>query len=148
MFVRLSPCTHGGGKGGCAGLLVNIAREKGVLAYVGKGENRWASVHHKDAAVLFRLALESGTAGTRYHAVAEQGVSTKEIATAIGQALNIPTVGVPAQEIASHYGGFKDFAVIDTIAGSELTRARLSWKPKQLGLIADLKAGLTPAPNG
>jgi hypothetical protein len=79
--------------------------------------------------------------------VAEQGVSTKEIATAIGQALNVPTVSVPAQEAAPHFGGFKDFAVVDTIASSNLTRTRLSWKPTQLGLIADLKAGLQPGPK-
>jgi nucleoside-diphosphate-sugar epimerase len=144
MFVRLSPTTHGEGKGGFAGLLVDIARKKGVSAYVGAGENRWPAVHHKDAAQLFRLVLESGTAGTRYHAVAEQGVATKDIAVAIGHALNIPTVSISAEEAASHFGWFKDFAMIDTIASSELTRARLSWKPTHRGLIADLEAGLKP----
>jgi len=147
MFVRLSPTTHGDGKGGFAGLLVNIAREKGISAYVGAGDNRWAAVHHKDAAQLYRLVLEGGTAGSRYHAVAEQGVSTKDIAAAIGQALNIPTVSVSAEKAASHFGWFKDFAKIDTIASSELTRTRLSWRRTHLGLIADLEAGLKPGRN-
>ncbi len=87
MIVRLSPVTHGEGRGGFAGLLTDTAREKGVSAYIGQGENRWPAVHQLDAANLFRLALENGTAGSRYHAVAEQGVKTKDIAAAIGDAL-------------------------------------------------------------
>lgn len=144
MIVRLSPTTHGNGEGGFAGLLAGIAREKGVSAYIGKGENRWPAVHHRDAAQIFRLALEKGTTGAKYHAVAEQGVSTKEIATAIGEALRIPIVSVSTDEAAAHFGWFKDFAMMDCLASSEQTKANLSWKPTHLGLIADLKSGLKP----
>ena len=143
-IVRLSPVTHGEGGGGFAGLLTHIAREKKVSAYVGSGENRWPAVHYRDAARLFVLALETAVAGSRYHAVAEQGVMTKEIATAIGHALKIPTLSITKEQAADHFGFFKDLAVIDTPASSDLTRKLLGWQPTHIDLITDLKQNLKP----
>lgn len=143
-IVRLSPVTHGDGGGGFAGLLTHIAREKKVSAYIGTGENRWPAVHHRDAAKLYVLALEGAMAGARYHAVAEQGVATKEIAAAIGQALGIPTVSITKEQAGDHFGFFKDLAMIDTPASSDLTRARLNWSPTQIDLLQDLRLNLKP----
>jgi nucleoside-diphosphate-sugar epimerase len=142
VVVRLSPSTHGDGEGGFTGLLVNIARDKQSSAYIEDGNNRWAAVHRKDAAVLFRLALEKGIAGERYHAVAQQGVATKHIAAAIGKALNLPIKRIAAADAESHFGWFYQFAQLDTIADSERTRRTLSWTPKQLELIDDIQTNL------
>lgn len=136
--VRNAPSVHGPGDHGFVPTLIRIARAKGVSAYVGEGTNRWAAVHRLDAAVLYRLALENGTAGARYHAVAEPGVPFRDIAGAIGRGLRIPVVSVPADKAGDHFGAFSHFAAIDVPASSEQTRKILGWQPTQPGLIADI----------
>jgi nucleoside-diphosphate-sugar epimerase len=136
--VRLSPSVHGDGDHGFVPMLIRLAREKGVSAYVGDGRNRWTAVHRLDAAHLFRLALEKATAGTRFHGVAEEGIAFREIAEVIGRRLNIPVVGKSPEEAANHFGWFAHFAGLDCPASSKLTQERLGWQPKQPGLIPDL----------
>ena len=136
--VRLSPSVHGDGDHGFVPTLICLAREKGVSAYVGDGLNHWTAVHRLDAAHLFRLALEKGSAGARYHGVAEEGIAFRDIAEVIGRRLNIPVIGKSPGEAAAHFGWFAHFAGIDCPASSRLTQERLGWQPKQPGLIADL----------
>jgi nucleoside-diphosphate-sugar epimerase len=119
-------------------MLIGIAREKGVSAYSGEGRNRWPAVHRLDAAHLYRLVVEKGTRGARYHAVADEGVSVREIADLIGRRLNLPVVSKTAEEAKEHFGWFALFAGIDNPASSLGTRALMGWEPKQLGLIADI----------
>jgi len=136
--VRL-PQVHDRDKQGLVTYLIDLAREKGISAYVVAGLNRWPAVHRLDAAPLYRLALEGGSAGARYHAVAEEGVPVREIAEAIGRGLKVPVVAMSPEEAAGHFGWLGLFAGMDAPASSALTRQRLGWRPTQKpGLIADL----------
>jgi nucleoside-diphosphate-sugar epimerase len=140
-IVRLSPSVHGQGDHGFVAALVGIAREKGVSAYVGEGLNRWPGVHRLDAARLFRLALEKGTAGARYHGVADEGVPFRDIAGAIGHHLNIPVVSKSPEEAAGHFGWMGRFVGMNAPASSVLTQEELGWQPTHPGLLADLDQG-------
>ncbi len=136
--VRL-PQVHDRVKQGLVTYAIAIAREKGVSAYVGDGLNRWPAVHVLDAAPLYRLALEKGSAGARYHAIAEEGVPLREIAEAIGRGLKVPVVSKSPEEAGEHFGWLGMFAGFDMRASSALTQARLGWHPTaQPGLISDL----------
>ena len=136
--VRL-PQVHDTEKQGLVTPAIDVAREKGVAAYVGEGLNRWPAVHVLDAAPVYRLALEKAPARARYHAVAEEGVSAKEIAEAIGRGLKIPVVSLSTEEAAAHFGWLGFFAGMDMPASSALTQARLGWHPTQkAGMIEDL----------
>ncbi|HKN00891.1 MAG TPA: SDR family oxidoreductase [Candidatus Binataceae bacterium] len=136
--VRL-PQVHDRVKHGLVTYAITVAREKGVSAFVGDGLNRWPAVHLLDAARLYRLALEKGSAGARYHAVAEQGVSLRDIADAIGRRLNVPVVAKSPEEAAAHFGWLGFFVGFDAPASSALTQERLGWRlTQQPGLIADL----------
>jgi nucleoside-diphosphate-sugar epimerase len=139
--VRLAPSVHGDGDHGFVPLLINLAREKGISAYVGDGSNRWPAVHRLDAAKLYRLALEKGAAGARYHGIAEEGLLFRDIAEVIGRRLNVPVVAKSREEAANHFGWFTMFAAMDLPASSQRTRDLLGWQPKEPGLIADMAHG-------
>jgi nucleoside-diphosphate-sugar epimerase len=141
--VRVSvvrvPQVHGDGDHGFIPILIKIARERGVSAYVGDGLNRWPGVHRLDAAHLYRLVLENDArAGARYHAVADEGVPLRNIAQVIGRRLNVPVVSKAPEEADTHFGWFAHFAAMDSPASSQRTRELLGWQPKQAGLIADI----------
>lgn len=138
-LVRLPPSVHGDGDHAFLPLVINHARQKGLSAFVGEGTNRWPAVHRLDAAHLYRLALENGSAGTRYHAMADEGVPFREIATVIGKRLNIPVVGIsPGKGATDHFGWLTHFVAMDCPASSAQTQLQLGWKPTQPGLLADL----------
>ena len=137
--VRPSPSVHGEGDKGFVPMLVKLARDKGVSAYVGEGQNRWPAVHRLDAARLFKLALEQGQPGARYHAVADEGVAFSQIAELIGRGLGVPVTSKPPEEAADHFGGLHFVVAADNPASSALTRERLGWTPDQPGLVAELR---------
>jgi nucleoside-diphosphate-sugar epimerase len=136
--VRLSPSVHGDGDHGFVPILIKMAREKGISAYIGEGLNRWPAVHRLDAARLFRLAFEKGAEKAYYHGVAEEGVQFRQIAEVIGERLNIPVASKTPGEAAAHFTWFAHFAAINILASSKLTQERLGWKPTQPGLLEDI----------
>jgi nucleoside-diphosphate-sugar epimerase len=138
MVVRL-PQVHDTRKQGLISFAIQIAREKGMAAYVGEGQNRWAAVHVGDAARLYRLVLEKGRAGARYHAVAEEGITAREIAEVIGRGLKVPAVSLKPEEAAAHFGWFTRFVQWDLAGSSEKTQKELGWTPTGPGLITDLE---------
>jgi len=141
MGLRLPPSVHGEGDHGFVPMIIGIARQKGVSAYIGDGSNRWPSVHRLDAACAYRLALEKGKAGGRYHALADEGVPTKDIAEVIGRHLDLPVVAKSQEEAAEHFGWMGLFFAMDGPSSSAKTQKELGWRPVQPGLIADLDQG-------
>ena len=140
-IVRPASSVHGEGDHAFIPTLIEIARNKGVSAYVGDGSGRWPAVQRLDATRLYRLALEHGAAGSVFHAVAEQGVPTRDIAEVISRHLDLPVVSVAPEDAFEHFGWIGGFFAADIPASSALTRERLGWEPVHPGLIADLEAG-------
>ncbi len=138
LVARFAPTVHGAGDHGFTAVLVGVARERGVSAYVDDGAARWPAVHRGDAARLVRLAVESAPAGTVLHAVGEEGVPTREIAEAIGKGLGLPVESVPADSALEHFGWIGRFFGADCPASSDLTRELLGWEPTGPTLLDDL----------
>jgi nucleoside-diphosphate-sugar epimerase len=140
-IIRPGASVHGEGDHGFVPVLIGIAREKGVSAFVGDGANRWPAVHRLDAAVLYRLALEKAPAGSVFHAVGDEGVPTRQIAEIIGRHPGVPAVSIAPEDAAEHFGWIGAFFSLDAPASSALTQQRLGWHPTHPGLVEDLEAG-------
>ncbi|MFG2722303.1 SDR family oxidoreductase [Streptomyces sp. NPDC048416] len=135
MAVRMPRTVHNEGQGGFAGLLTDQARRTGVAGYPGDGTQRWPAVHALDAAVLFRLALESAPAGTAWHAVGDEGDAVRDIVTVIGRRLGLPVEEVPRE----NFGPFGPIFAMDQPASSAHTRDALGWQPTHSSLLEDLE---------
>lgn len=138
MVIRL-PQVHDTRRQGRIRWHIQIAKEQGRVAYVGEGRNRVPAVHVSDAARLFRLALEKGRAGARYHAVAEEGVALREIAGVLGAGLGLPVESITPEQAPGYYGWLAQLAALDLPASGALTRKELGWVPTGPGLLADLR---------
>jgi nucleoside-diphosphate-sugar epimerase len=139
--LRFAPTVHGTADHGFIAAIAGVAREKGVSGYPGDGANRWAAVHRSDAARLVALGLQQAPAGARLHAVAEEGITTREIAEAIGRAFDLPVTSIAAGDVVDHFGWIGGFFAMDLAATSTATRELLGWTPTERTLIADLDAG-------
>jgi len=140
--VRLPPLVHSDlDHTGFAPTLIGLAREKGHAAYIGDGANRWPAVHTLDAALLYRLAVESAPAGSYLHPVGDEGIPFRQIAETIGSRLGVPAISVTAEEAPEHLSFLAGFAHLDNPTSSALTRELLGWEPTHPGLIADLGEG-------
>ena len=140
VVVRLPPPVHDLTRAGLLSGIAQTARERGFAAYLGDGAHVWPSVHRLDAARLFHLALEKGAAGTRLHAVAEEGVPMRDIMTVIGARLGVPVRGIGDAEAADYFGPLGMFAGRDNLSSSALTREATGWVPREVGLLDDLRA--------
>ncbi len=136
--VRL-PQVHDTVKQGLISPMIEMARAKGVSAYVGDGSNRYPAAHVSDVVRLYRLALEKREPGSRYHAVAEEGIPVRQIAEVIGRGLKVPVVSLTPEAAAGHFGWFAAFAGLDLPASAAETQAKLGWHPTGPGLMADLE---------
>ena len=140
--VRLSPLVHSSlDHHGFAHRFIDIARRTGVSAYVGDGANRWPALHTLDAAHLYRLALESASAGSRLHGVADEGVPLRDIAEVIGRHLNVPLTSLAPDQASDHFGFLGAFVMLDNPTSNRQTRELLGWQPTHPGLIEDLDQG-------
>ena len=137
--VMRLPQVHDTVKQGLITPLVEIARAKGVSAYVGEGRNRFPAAHVLDVARLYRLALEKSESGARYHAVAEEGIPVRQIAELLGKGLNVPVKSVSMEDAKEHFGWMAMFAGMDLWASGARTQERLNWHPTGPGLIGDLE---------
>ena len=140
-IVRLPPSVHGDGDHGFVAQLVDAARTSGVSSFAGDGRNRWPSVHRLDAAHLFVQALEKAEAGSRFHAVAEEGIPFVEIATAIGGRLGVPVASATPKELTKRLGFMAPFVGVDNPASSSATTALLGWEPTHRTLLDDIEHG-------
>lgn len=143
-MVRIPPIAHSTtDKAGFVPLLISLAKEKGVIGYPGDGENRWTTVHARDLAVLFRLALEKGPAGKSWHGVESEGVRFKGIAEAIGARLGVPAVPIPADVLMlpGYFGFLANLVILDLPATNHVTRQTLGWEPAQRDLLSSLDDG-------
>ncbi|WP_028064122.1 SDR family oxidoreductase [Solirubrobacter soli] len=138
IVARFAPTVHGPGDHGFIAVLVGVAKEKGVSAYVGGGANRWPAVHRLDAGRLVALAVDHAPAGSILHATAETGIPAREIAEAIGNALDVPTTSIEPEQAAEHFGWIGGFFAADAPASSARTRALLNWEPTHPGLLEDI----------
>ena len=139
--ARFAPTVHGFKDHGFIAYIVDVAKRHGVSAYIGDGTNAWSAVHVSDAARLVRLGLEQAPAGTMLHAVAEEGIATREIAEAIGKVLGLPVQSVAPQDAAEHFGFIGTFFQMNLAASSARTRAAFAWEPTGPGLIEDITSG-------
>jgi len=140
--MRLPPTVHGPEDlHGFVPQLIGIARKTGVSAYVGDGSNRWPAVHERDAAQLFRLALEAAPTGSRLHGVGDEGVPFREIAEVIGRQLHLPVASISQEEARARFGFAALLVSLDNPTSSALTQERFEWRPVHPGLLADLEAG-------
>ena len=140
-IVLLAPSVHDEGDKGFVPGLINIAREKGLSAYIGDGSNRWPAVHRLDAAHLFRLAVEAAPAGSQLDGVGDEGVPFRDIADVIGRHLNLPVVSISREEADAHFGFLGAFAALDFPRSSVHTQELLNWRPVHPTLISDLEHG-------
>ena len=143
IVMRLSQI-HDTHKQGLVQFLIQVALEKKVSAYVGDGSNRWAAAHISDTARLYRLALEQGAAGSKWHAVAEPGVTLKEIAEALGRRLSLPVISISPEEAPAHFGFLGSFMTLDSPTSNTKTRERLGWEPTGPTLSEDLDQLVLP----
>lgn len=139
--VRLSPTVHGEGDGGFVATYAQTARDAGFVGYVGDGANRWPAVHRSDAATLFRLAVEQAPAGTMLHGAAEEGITIRELAEALGRSMGLPTRSVAPDDAAEHFGWLSAILASDIPASSTATQQLLGWTPTGPTLLDDVEAG-------
>jgi nucleoside-diphosphate-sugar epimerase len=139
--LRFAPTVHGHRDHGFIAIIAGVAKDKGVSGYPGDGTNRWAAVHRSDAAQMAVLGLAKAPAGARLHAVAEEGVPTREIAEAIGHAYDLPVVSIDPDDAAGHFGWISRYFAMDLIATSAATQELLGWKPAGPTLIEDIDGG-------
>ena len=145
IVVRFAPTVHGAdGDHGFVAVLARIAREKGASAFIGEGLNRWPAVNRLDAGKLVQLAVDKATPGTVLHAVAEEGIATRDIAAAIGQFLHVPVESIPADRAKAHFDWLGMFFGADAPASSARTRELLGWTPTHATLLEDIAAGHYP----
>jgi nucleoside-diphosphate-sugar epimerase len=140
--VRLPPVVHSAlDHHGFVPILIEIARKTGMAGYVGEGTNHWPAGHTLDAAHLYRLALEKAPAGSRLHAVGDEGIEFRQIAEAIGRHLSLPVTSIDPQDAAGHFGFLAPMVTLDNRASNALTQQLLGWQPTHPGLIEDLDKG-------
>ncbi|MFF4259756.1 SDR family oxidoreductase [Streptomyces sp. NPDC001663] len=142
--VRIATIAHSTtDRAGFLPTLIALAKEKGFVGYHDDGANVWNAVHIRDAATLFRLALEKGPAGRYWHAVSDGAIPFREIAEALARRLGLPAVSIPHDALMTpgYFGFLTNIVTQSYPASNHITRRTLGWQPAQPALLADLDNG-------
>ena len=138
-IVRLPPTVHGAGEHGFVPIIIGMAKENGLSAYIGNGQNRWPAVHRFDAAKVYSLIVQKCPSQKVFHAVAEEGIPFINIAKTIGEGLQLATTSLTSEEAEKHFSWFMHFASFDCPSSSKKTQEILGWKPEHIDLLKDME---------
>ena len=140
--LRLAPYVYGRGGSTFVPLLLKAASERGVSAYVQDGTKRTSAVHVDDVAQAYLLAAEKAEPGSVFNCASETNITTRAMAEAIGEAVDVPVKGKSRSEVEALWGPFlAAFVDYENRASSERLR-NLGWQPKASpGMLEDIKSG-------
>jgi nucleoside-diphosphate-sugar epimerase len=143
-IVLRPPNVYGRGDGRAVFWMIREAAKKlGAVPYaMGSEDNRWAYVHVDDLADLFVLALDRAPAGELFHAGAQSGLRTQDIAVALswGMGFGGRTIALemPELEAAIGFPFVAEYWASNSQSSSGKARRMLGWKPRHLDLLGEI----------
>lgn len=141
--VVIRPAMVYGRGGGVLGDFVRSARERGVVRFVGTGENHWTFVHVDDLADLYLRALEQAPAGEVFLAAEGPPYKVRQVAEAASRAggADGKVQAWPVEEARQVLGPLVDGLVLDQKLGSTKALRLLGWTPRGLPVMDELLRG-------
>jgi nucleoside-diphosphate-sugar epimerase len=137
--VVMPGVVYGRGAGLIKQFLVDPARDRQVVHYIGDGANHWSLVHVDDIAELYALAL-SASAGSVYAGVTETGLTMAQVAEAASHAAGCPgrTASISLEQAQAEMGPIADAFALDQQVDSARARAQLGWNPPTRDVLSEI----------